>query len=236
MSEGNVERRNPLDLQDELTRRVGRKVRLVLTDNRSSMVSSRSRGGLLEVRLQRMFLYASEQVLDEVVGVVTSGRRGSTSRAALRSFIDNRVSELRTAAPAAKRTVSPDRLRSSYHPITEYAQYLNETYLGNRSTAEVVWGRRNSVRSSRSIRFAAYDPVRNRITMNRKMDRPDIPRYFIEFVLFHEMLHEVLGIGERPDGRRDIHGSLFQLMESTFPDAQRAREFEQELCKRLGYL
>lgn len=235
MTESRGERRNALDMQEELTRRVGRRVRLVLTDNRSSMVSARLRNGLLEVRLQRMFLYASDQVLDEVVGVVSSGRAGSPGRAALRAFIDNRVAELRAAQPA-KRSVSSDRLQSSHHPIADYAVYLNKTYLGDRSTAQVVWGRKNRVRSSRSIRFAAYDPVRNRITMNRKLDRADIPRYFIEFVLFHEMLHEVLGIGERPDGRRDIHGSLFQLMESTFPDAQRAREYEHELCKRLGYL
>ena len=72
--------------------------------------------------------------------------------------------------------------------------------------------------------------------MNRKLDNPGVPRYFVEFVLFHEMLHEVLGIGERADGRRDIHGRVFRLMESTYPDYDRAMRFERELCRRLGIL
>ncbi len=72
--------------------------------------------------------------------------------------------------------------------------------------------------------------------MNRKLDSAQVPAYFVEYILFHEMLHEVLGIGSRADGRRDIHGSLFRLMESTYPDFDRAQRFEKELCRRLGSL
>ncbi len=125
--------------------------------------------------------------------------------------------------------------RTAHHDIGEYARYLNETYLGGRSTARIVWGRR-SPPSRRSIRFACYDPARNMVIMNRKLDNAAIPAYFVEYILFHELLHEVLGIGERKDGRRDIHGSLFKLMESTFPDYEKAIRFEKELCKRLGTL
>ncbi len=125
---------------------------------------------------------------------------------------------------------------TTHHDIGEYARYLNETYLGGRSRARVVWGRRRTLPSRRSIRFACYDPQRNLVIMNRKLDNAAIPAYFVEYILFHELLHEVLGIGERKDGRRDIHGSLFKLMESTFPDYEKARRFEKELCRRLGTL
>lgn len=125
---------------------------------------------------------------------------------------------------------------TEHHDIGEYARYLNETYLGGRSRAQVVWGRRGAKASRRSIRFACYDPRRNLVIMNRKLDNESIPAYFVEYILFHELLHEVLGIGERRDGRRDIHGSLFKLMESTFPDYEKARRFEKELCRRLGTL
>lgn len=111
---------------------------------------------------------------------------------------------------------------------------LNELYLGGRSRAQVAWGRRSRGANRRSIRFGCYDPSRNLIIMNRKLDSPEVPDYFVEYILFHEMLHEVLGIGSRPGGRREIHGRLFKLMETTYPDYGRAVAYEKEFCLRMG--
>lgn len=222
-----------VQLQEELCRRCGFQVQLFLTNNRRRMVSARNKGrGMVEVRLQRIFLDAQSEVLDEIA-LLLSGKK--TERIALRRFIDERFEE---CAPEMRqrRIPSPESSRSSHHDIEAYARELNATYLNGRSTARVVWGRRSSRRARRSIRFACYDPERNLVIMNRKLDNPDIPAYFVEYVLFHELLHEVLGIGEREDGRRDIHGSLFKLMESTFPDFEKACRYEKELCKRLGSL
>lgn len=225
-------KRNANELQEELSRRSGRRVLLCLTDNRRRMLSVRPRDNMLEVRLQRIFLESPPEVLEEIATLLAGGR---TDKAALRRF----TAAMFRDNPAAARphsVPSPSRTDSKHHDILHYAEELNRAYLGGRSTAQVVWGRRDSRRGRRSIRFACYDPDRNLIIMNRKLDKSDIPAYFVEYVLFHEMLHEVLGIGQRPDGRRDIHGSLFKLMESTFPDYDRAVRFEKELCRKLGSL
>lgn len=220
-------------LQEELSRRSGRRVQLFLTDNRRRMVSARNRGaGVVEVRLQRIFLDAGPDVLDDIAALLT-GRK--TDRAVLRRFIDERFRES-PAVARPRREPAAERAQFSVHDIAAYARDLNRIYLNGRSTAQVVWGRRSTRRSRRSIRFACYDPERNMVIMNRKLDNLDIPAYFVEYVLFHEMLHEVLGIGSRADGRRDIHGSLFKLMESTYPDFDKAQRYEKELCKRLGSL
>lgn len=224
--------RSPLDVQDELSRRTGKRIRLVLTNNKSSMITARRKeGGILEVRMQRMFMRAPDDVFDDVIDVL---RGHDSEKTALRQFVNQGVREMPSRTD--NRSVSGDRLVSRHHDIGAYARELNEIYLGNRSNAGVVWGASRKTRSTRSIRFGSYDPTRNLITMNRKLDRPDIPRYFVEFVLFHEMLHEVLGIGERADGRREIHGKLFKLMESTYPDFEKAMRYEKELCKRLDLL
>ena len=223
---------SPAQLQQELARRSGRQVQLFLTKNRKRMVSARNRGGVVEVRLQRIFLDSDPEVLDEIASLLSGGK---TDRKALRRFIDEQFRGDGEAA-ARPRELGADRVSHEHHDIEAYARHLNATYLGGRSAAKVVWGRRSTRRSRRSIRFACYDPERNLVIMNRKLDTDRIPAYFVEYVLFHEMLHEVLGIGERKDGRRDIHGSLFKLMESTFPDYEKAQRFEKELCARLGSL
>lgn len=199
------------------------------------MVSAKNRAdGSVELRLQRIFLDASDIVLDEIAELLSGGKN---DKVALKQFIDACFNH----SPDASRPSSdpgPDAAAQNFasHDIQSYATRLNSLYLQGRSTAQVRWGRRSTRRSTRSIRFACYDPSRNVIIMNRKMDNSQIPEYFVEYVLFHEMLHEVLGIGSRPDGKRDIHGRLFKLMESTYPDFEKARRFERHLCNHLGSL
>ncbi len=226
---------SPAELQDELARRTGRRILLFLNNNRRRMVSARPRGSDgIEVRLQKIFLDADGIVLGELADIITGGKG---SRQALRRFVDHALKNVPDSIPGRRRQdISPEREKSANHNLSAYRALLNDTYLGGRSTALVVWGRRNPPRSKRSVRFACYDPERNMIIVNRKLDSPHIPAYFVDYILFHEMLHEVLGIGARRDGRRDIHGSLFKLMESTFPDFDKARRFEQELCRSLGKL
>ena len=116
--------------------------------------------------------------------------------------------------------------RGRHHDLGEYADRLNALYLDGRSRAPVSWSARSPKAGTRSARLAYFDPAAVRIVMSRRLDQASAPRYFVEYVLFHEMLHEVLGIGRRRDGRRDIHGRLFRLMERTYPDYERALAYE----------
>jgi hypothetical protein len=136
-------------LQEELSRRSGRRVQLFLTDNRRRMVSARTRGSLVEVRLQRIFLDSDAGVLDDIVGLLLGHR---ADRAALRRFVDERFRD-EVVGTRHYREPTPDRIESGHHDIVAYARNLNATYLGNRSKCRVIWGRRGGKRSSRSIRF-----------------------------------------------------------------------------------
>ena len=196
------------------------------------MVSVKRRGpNLFEVRLQAIFLDATPEVLDEVAGMV-AGRTGE--RPAIRGFVEASFSRNSRVAARFRTPAAPASGRGEHHDLVLYAAELNSLYLNGRSRAAVSWGRRHRRGVVRSIRFACYDPARNLIIMNRRLDSPAIPRHFVEFVLFHEMLHEVLGIGEKADGSRDIHGRVFKLMETTFPDFDKSLRFEKEFCRQLG--
>ena len=227
----------PSGLRDELRRRTSFEILIVITRNRRRMVSIRRQApAIFEVRLQEIFLNATSGVLDELAGMI-SGRHGD--RSAIRDFVAANFSadaeaSFQSRTPPAP---APDAGRGHHHDLAAYADELNRLYLRGRSTASITWGRRNnSRRRVRSIRFGCYDPSRDIIIMNRKLDSAGIPRFFVEYILFHEMLHGVLGIGERADGSRDIHGKIFKLMESTFPDLDKALRFEKEFCRQLGIL
>jgi hypothetical protein len=71
--------------------------------------------------------------------------------------------------------------------------------------------------------FGSFDPGPNQILLNRRMDRPEIPRYVVEYVLYHEMLH--VKHPTRKSGCSLVsHSPEFRAEEKLFPEFKRARK------------
>ena len=66
-----------------------------------------------------------------------------------------------------------------------------------------------------------YDSSHHTITITRWLDAPKTPRYVVEYLVFHEMLHVRYPV-ERNHHRRIVHSKAFQAAERTFPHYQRA--------------
>ncbi len=73
-----------------------------------------------------------------------------------------------------------------------------------------------------------YDAAHNTIVVSRVFDRPGTPRYAIEYLLYHEMLHLKHPVRVRA-GRRCVHGPAFQAEEKLFPELELAREYLKRL-------
>jgi hypothetical protein len=73
-----------------------------------------------------------------------------------------------------------------------------------------------------------YDPAHNTIVISRIFDRPDMPRYGVEYLVYHEMLHLKHPV-KLNGSRRCIHPKAFQEEEKLFPELEKAKQ----LLKRL---
>ena len=73
-----------------------------------------------------------------------------------------------------------------------------------------------------------YDAAHNTIVVSRVFDRPGTPRYAIEYLLYHEMLHLKHPVRVR-SGRRCVHSREFQAEERLFPELELARQFLKRL-------
>ena len=73
-----------------------------------------------------------------------------------------------------------------------------------------------------------YDAAHNTIVVSRVFDRPGTPRYAIEYLLYHEMLHLKHPVRVRA-GRRSVHSKEFQAEERLFPELEQARAFLKRL-------
>jgi metallopeptidase YgjP-like protein len=108
--------------------------------------------------------------------------------------------------------------RGSHHDLEKLFERLNASYFeGRLKRPNIGW----SVRSWRR-QFGCYDPGPNQILLNRRMDRPGIPQFVVEYVLFHEMLH-VKHPTRRSGCSLVSHSRKFREEEKRFAEFERAR-------------
>ena len=67
----------------------------------------------------------------------------------------------------------------------------HEYFKGKLEQPRLMWSARRSKR-----RLGYYDPQSNTITISRRFDTEDTPRLLVEYILYHEMLHQHLGTRE----------------------------------------
>jgi Protein of unknown function DUF45 len=78
-----------------------------------------------------------------------------------------------------------------------------------------------------------YDSAHSSITISRWLDSPRTPRYLVQYVVFHEMLHVVYPVG-RNGHRRVVHSPEFRAAEKGFPQYEQARRKLKQLSAGLG--
>jgi predicted metal-dependent hydrolase len=97
---------------------------------------------------------------------------------------------------------------------------LNSRYFwGLLARPRLTWSQ-NHARNS----LGHYDPAHNAIVVSRVVDHPRVPRYAVEYILYHEMLHLKHPVKLR-GSRRCVHSAEFQAEENLFPQIVQAKQF-----------
>jgi len=110
--------------------------------------------------------------------------------------------------------------RGHHYHLEEIFDDLNRRFFhGLMGRPQLSWSR-NHARSS----LGHYDPAHNAIVISRIFDHPRVPRYAVEYILYHEMLHLKHPVKLR-GSRRCVHSREFQEEEKLFPELVRAKMF-----------
>jgi hypothetical protein len=73
-----------------------------------------------------------------------------------------------------------------------------------------------------------YDAAHNTIMVSRIFDRKTTPRYAVEYLMYHEMLHLKHPVKVKA-GRRCVHSRDFKAEENMFPELAQAKEYLKRL-------
>lgn len=110
--------------------------------------------------------------------------------------------------------------RGQHYDLEEVFESLNARFFhGLMGRPLLTWSGHVAKRS-----LGHYDPAHNTIVVSRVFDRKNTPRFAIEYLLYHEMLHLKHPVKVRR-GRRCVHPREFQAEERLFPELERAQQY-----------
>ncbi|HEX2678345.1 MAG TPA: hypothetical protein VHM19_16950 [Polyangiales bacterium] len=222
----------PPSIEAALRAQLDMALRVTFTDNRRTMISLRKRPGFTELRLHHMFLNADPITVRALGDYVSRADRNAATT--LGRFIDAHRTRIkhRVARPI---TISTSGV---HHDLCAIYADVNARFFEGKVDARITWGRdpgrspSAARRSRRSIKLGSYCSRERLIRVHPALDAAFVPRFFVEYIVYHEMLHHVLP-PEIKGGRRQLHDRRFKEQERRFPEYVAALRWERAHLDRL---
>jgi hypothetical protein len=189
----------------------------------------RLREGQIRVHLSDLLEGAPDTVLRAIAHILlaklyrkpldpahnTRYRRFASSEAVLRQTERIRQTRGRKKISTAK---------GEYYDLDEVFETLNRRFFhGLLGRPLLTWSEYKARRL-----LGHYDAAHNTIMVSRIFDRRNTPRYAIEYLMYHEMLHLRHPVKVRR-GRRCVHPREFQADERLFPELEQAKAYLKQL-------
>ena len=189
----------------------------------------RLREGALHVSLSDLLEGAPEPVLRAIAHIllakiykkpIDAAQNARYKRFASSAAVTKQTEIIRSAR-GAKRYFGPE---GRYYHLDEVFDSLNVRFFGGMlGRPELTWSEHVARRA-----LGHYDAAHNTIVVSRIFDRPSSPRYAIEYLLYHEMLHLKHPVSVRGT-RRCVHSAAFKADERAFPQLAEALAFLKRL-------
>jgi len=227
----------------------GRSVVLSITDNRHSIISHGLKGSVVHARVHHMFLDAPPRVIGALVRYIAHDDREA-------SQLVGQYIEANGARLARRRARAiPLHTKGKHHDLLAIFNELNARYFDGGCHALITWGRRTQRKAHKprlAIKLGSYASLERLIRIHPALDRSWVPRYFVAYVVYHEMLHHMipsargtarqassniasaaLASGLVKPSRRVLHPPEFLEREREFRNFERALEWERRHIARL---
>lgn len=136
----------------------------------------------------------------------------SIARTVYRDYLN--VEDFQNRAIEHKRTKGRKVITSAKgnaYDLEDIFANLNVKYFNNELAKPLLsWSQRRTYR-----RLGHHDPIHDAIVISKSLDEKAVPKYVVEYVVYHEMLHIKHPVTTR-NGRRCVHTPIFKRDEEKF--------------------
>ena len=190
-------------------------LQLVWHENKTTYLSVKKEGKRVILRIHKLFYDAPTPVLQALIRYAL--QRDPAARAVIKQMAHLHFSQF--SAPA-----EPLQSAGKVYDLQEIFDRVRiHLIIENLS---IGWAPKPRLGKFRSITFGTFDKHRRQIRINPLLDHAEVPLYFLEFIVYHEMLHAVCPARMDAAGRCSVHTREFREKERQFPHFGKAKEWE----------
>lgn len=222
-------------LIEKIRSAVGPEAQITFTDNRYRFLSVQNKNGQMKIRLARFFVMAGKELHDHLLGYI-AGQEKKLDQSVYRyaeSVAVGKKREVRLpAGKSAGKVYDLDQTMKNVCMLHGMDVKKPAIRWGRMGRSPLL-GKKLRRRRQGSIRLGSCDTERRIITIHPVLDTPVVPEEYLEFIVYHELLHLALEIEYSKNGRRKDHGKNFRLAEKQFYQYDLARSFETDGIRKL---
>ena len=190
---------------------------IVWHENRRSYLSYLKQKTSISLRLHRLFLEAPSPVLEALM--VSILKKNKEASIIVRQMAHLYFSQTRVAS-------SNLESKGKVYDLKQICIEVKKEFFPPDFEVTIGWSDTARVKKFRSITFGTYDRHRHQIRIHPLLDDEEVPLYFLQFLVYHEMLHAVCPSIIDKRGFCRSHTAEFRKLEKKFPYYKEAKQWE----------
>jgi hypothetical protein len=208
-----------------LEERLDAPVDLALTRNRSLMINSRKNDGRFQVRMHQVFLHADRRIILAVADIIKKGSK--PAHKLINSYIQSHNRQIQTNRKKKVFILNP---KGKVYDLRNILDEVAEKYNLSQRGIKITWSHSRIRKGQKSIRLGAYFQEDKLIRVHPALDKAEVPKFFVEYIVYHELLHAAVPPVKR-NGRNSFHPPDYGKQEQQFDRYEEAQEFEKFFVK-----
>lgn len=217
-------------LEKRLTSYLKSATSIIITDNTRSIIHVRRRDHAYYIRLHHMFLDADKTTLKALAQYISG--KPKRARKQLNAFIKEYEWKIKKRPIPPKPTKTKIRVQGKFFNLLHAFVDLNQKYFANKIDCAIMWGPLRKRVRQKSVQLGSYSFRTSTIRINPLLDRSFVPQYVVDSIIYHEMVHHLVGSREN-NGRNISHDQSFKTLEQRFIHANKAKLWIQKNLSRL---
>jgi len=182
----------------------------ILMMNIQSLYRARSSDNRIVISCSEGFVAADETVWKALLLNILK-KRSKDRRQTINSFVNSAsFSEVLFETELALPNHNLQSVGSVYSLDDSFDRVNTAYFNGEMQRPKLTWNR-----TLTQSKFGHYQPSRDLVMLSISLDRPEVPEYVLDFVMFHELLHKKHGV-QLVNGRRFAHTSEFRKEEKRY--------------------
>lgn len=179
----------------------------------------------IRITVAQGFSSAPSKILEALIKASLS-RRQRKARALVNTYVSGEDYAETALGFELAAELSQADVRGRYHDLAQSFARVNAAYFADGLTPpRLTWSRNITKRL-----MGYYLAERDTLMVSLTLDHADVPAHIVDFVMYHELLHRVLGV-PLIDGRRRPHGRAYREAERKFEGYVAADAFLKQLAQ-----